>query len=523
MAPADDEGLPPARPLVPEGLGAEATRILAYASAIGREFDFTLLATAMGASEEPLAEQLELLAHRGILRERPGGDRFGFVEDDLRAQIYQSLTASRLRVLHRRIGEALERLVPEPPPELLAELGRHFFLGKVPEKSYRYNRRAADVAREREQPEEAAHHLERARIDLKGLPGDHARDEVELAEELGRLYYSVGEVHAADRLYAEGLERAGTLDPKLRARLLLARAEVARDALDADAARAHARAAHELFSSLGDLDGVAAIHRVLSRVAFHQGAYREALDEAISALDLLQHTNDPRTLGRVSIEIGNAFAMLGPDVQSEAVAWYERAIERLETAEDWPEVARAYLNLASLVGQTRPLDGLDYIARGREFADRAHEPRWAGWGLAMGVDLRLALGQVEEAERDNDQARRLLERVDDPLGLQQVSANLGLISERRGQWEEADAAYRDAIERAQRHHLTAEEAECHYYLARLRFKTRDLAGARAEYARAMEVDLTVLSPRSAKGLKELGRQLADAGPSAGRPAAPGST
>ncbi len=506
---------------LPPDLPAEEVRTLAYASAIGREFDFSLLAAAMGAPAEPLAEQLERLTHRGLLRERPGGDRFAFVDDELRARVYQSLTASRLRVLHRKIGEAMERLHPDAPPEALAELGRHFFLGKVPEKSYRYNRRAAAHAREQESPEDAAHHLERARIDLKGLPGDHAREETELAEDLGNLYYSVGDVRSADRLYVEALERVGERDAKARARLLLARAEVARDTLDADAARTHARAAHELFSSVGDLTGVASVHRILGRIAFHRGAYREALDEAISALDLLQHSGDDRTLGRLSIDIGNAFAMLGTDVQPEAVSWYERAIDRLERAEDFSELARVHLNLASIVGRSNALDGLDHLARGREYADRAHEPRWSGWGLAMGVEMRLALGQVDEAQRDNQHARRLLERVDDALGLQQVAANTGLICERSGQWEEAEAAYRDAIERAERHHLPAEAAEAHFHLARLRFKMRDLPGARVEYAAARAVDLSVLSPPSARGLEELGRQLAAGDPPAapGRPAA----
>lgn len=511
MTAPEDAARPPGDPTaIPPDLSAEEMRTLAYASAIGREFDFRLLLAAMGAPDEPLAEELERLTHRGLVRERPGGERFAFVQDELRARLYQSLTASRLRVLHRKIGEAMERLYPDLPPEAFPELGRHFFLGKVAEKSYRYNRRAAELARGREAPEEAAHHLERARIDLRGLPGEHAREEAELAEELGNLYYSMGDIRSADRLYTEGLGKAADRDPKLKARLLLARAEVARDNLDADAARAHARAAHELFGSVGDLAGVASVHRILGRIAFHEGAYRLALDEAISALDLLQHSDDVQTLGRLSIDIGNAFAMLGPDVESEAIAWYQRAIERLEVAEDFSELARAHLNLASLVGRTRPLDGLEYLARGREFADRAHEPRWSGWGLAMGVEMRLALGQVDEAQRDNEQARRLLERVEDALGLQQVAANTGLICERSGQWEEAEAAYRDAIGRAEHHRLVAEAAEGHYHMARLRFKMRDLDGARSEFREASKVDLSVLSPASARGLRELGRQLGEA-------------
>lgn len=331
------------------------------------------------------------------------------------------------------------------------------------------------MARQADAPEEAAHHLERAWIDLRALPGERPDDESELAEELGTLYYSLGDVRAADRMFQEGLAKAK--DTARRARLFLARAEVARDDLDGAAGETAARSAEALFEEAGDGVGLAAVHRVLGRMAFHRGDYRVALDEALQALDLLERHSDRRTLGRLSIDLGNAFSMLGPEVRDDAAEWYQRAIVRLTEAEDWSEVARAYLNLATLVGQTRPIDGLESLEKGREFADRAHEPRWAGWGLAMGVEMRLHLGQVEEAERDNQAARRLLERATDTLGLQQVQTNAGLIAERRGQWEDAEASYRASIELADRAGLRAESAQSEFYLARLLFKTRDLPGA----------------------------------------------
>ncbi len=95
-------------------LSPEQHRILAYASAIGSEFDFALLLGAMGLDEEVLAEEIERLVHLKILSERAGGERFAFAEEEFRARIYRSLTESRLRVLHRKIAEVLERMYPHP-------------------------------------------------------------------------------------------------------------------------------------------------------------------------------------------------------------------------------------------------------------------------------------------------------------------------------------------------------------------------------------------------------------------------
>ncbi len=295
------------------------------------------------------------------MRERPGGERFAFVEEAARARIYRSLTESRLRVLHRKIAEVLERTHPDPPPEVLAELGRHYFLGKVPSKSYEFNRRAAEVARSQDAPDVAAHHLQRALLDLVALGGDRRRERAEVAETLGDLAYSTGDFPAADRSYREALDLLGNDEPPLRARLLLARAEIAREGLNVDRAVEGALAAQALFEEAGDRIGVAQTFRLLGRLEFQRGAYREALEESMRALDQLAPGEDPRFLGRLSIDIGNSFALLGAEVRPVAIEWYERAVARLREAGDWTELARAYHNLGVAVGETHPQDGLDYL------------------------------------------------------------------------------------------------------------------------------------------------------------------
>jgi tetratricopeptide (TPR) repeat protein len=496
-------------------LEPEQRRILAYASAIGREFDFALLVSAVGGSEETLAEEVERLVHLGIFRERSGGERFGFALDEVRARIYQSLTASRLRVLHRKVAEAMERLHPEIPDEIVSELGRHYFLGKVPAKAYEYNRRAADVADMAGDPEEAAHHLERARIDLKTLEGDHRVEEADLAERLGNVYYAMGDTKAADRLYREGLDLVGARPSTTRARLVLARAEVARENREVTLAIRGARQALEIFQGLGELPGVASVHRLLGRIAFHAGKYHEALEEEMQALDLLQRSGDAKVLGRLCTDIGNTFSMLGPELRDDSIAWYERAIDQLVEVGDWVEVARAHLNLGITLGEIDPAGGLEQLSRAREYAERAHELRLAGWALFAGVEMHLALGQLEAAEWENQQAGRMLERAEDPLGNQQVSMNAGLIQERHGQWEEAEASYRHAIERAVQLELHPEAAESQFHLAHLLFKTRDFSGAREAYEVARSRNLPVLKPSLAKPFAELGRQLALADPEPG--------
>jgi tetratricopeptide (TPR) repeat protein len=497
--PSGDAAVPP--------LTAEEHRILAYASAIGSEFDFALLVAAMGADEETLAEQLERLVRRGVLLERAGGERFGFVEEGFRADVYRSLTESRLRILHRKIAEVIERSHPTPSPEVLSELGRHYFLGKVPGKSYEFNRRAAEVAQKVGELDVAIHQLERATVDLASLGGERRAEQAEIAEALGDLYYSTSNFRAAGRYYDEALERVDREQPRIRARLLLARAEIARENLDTGAAIEGAKQALRLFEGVEDGIGAAQAYRVLGRVAFLQGEYREALDQNMRALEALPDSAEPDVIGRLSIDIGNAFSMLGEDVRAVAIEWYERAVESLRSGHDRVELGRALHNLGVAVGDLRPQDGLEYLQQAREVGEQAHDTRRIGRALLSGVEMRLALGQVEEAERDNDQAGRLVDRLADGLWAEQVVLNQGLIAEKGGQWDDAGAAFERAAEMARATHVVVEEAEARLYLARLRFKTRDLVRAREAFRQATELRVTELSPRLAPAYEQLRRDL----------------
>ncbi|MGI0155159.1 MAG: tetratricopeptide repeat protein, partial [Thermoplasmata archaeon] len=160
---------------------------------------------------------------------------------------------------------------------------------------------------------------------------------------------------------------------------------------------------------------------------------------------------------------------------------------------------------------THPQDGLEQLERARAMGDRAHDPRSMGRALLSGVEMRLALGQLEEATRDNEQAGRLLERLADELGLEQVEVNRGLIAEKQGQWDDAERSYEKAIEVSRRFRLRADEAEVYFYLARLRSKTRDLDGARQALRAAATLGVAELRPHLAHGYYELRRQLEEAG------------
>jgi tetratricopeptide (TPR) repeat protein len=518
--PETGEALPPA------GLEAdprvlwspEVFRTLAYASAIGGEFDFVLLANALEREPETVAEQLERLVRDGVLRERPGGDRFSFIDEALRGRIYRSLAESRVRVIHGRVALAMERATKESTPAPTAELGRHFFLGRQPQKSLTYNLEAARQAKQELRREEAIHHLERARSDLLQLGGERTTELIQISEELGTLYQSVGDFRAAERAYETALRHLPPEARPSRARLLLARAEMAWDEVRPKDAKSTGDEALALFSELHDLEGAAAVHRMRSRMAAEKGDAVAALDEAMQAFELLRQTGTPGAAGKAGLELASAFARLGPEMQEEAAKWYDRAIRLLESSGDEVELIRATLLLADLVGARDPNAALEHLAKVRAIAERAKEPRWEGWSYLNGTEFRLRRGEIEEAERETRLAARLLERASDLAGAPAVQLSLGLIAARKGQWETAEEEFRRSAERARELGLTPQRAEAEFRLAEIRFKSHELEGAREAFRAAQRHRLPLLRPSLARAFKELGRDIEQL-PAAGAPGA----
>jgi hypothetical protein len=62
----------------------------------------------------------------GIFLERPG-ENLAFSDERIRARVYDNLNESRRRLLHRRLGEALEASGSADLPTIYA-LARHYHL-----------------------------------------------------------------------------------------------------------------------------------------------------------------------------------------------------------------------------------------------------------------------------------------------------------------------------------------------------------------------------------------------------------
>jgi class 3 adenylate cyclase/tetratricopeptide (TPR) repeat protein len=150
-------------------LGEGCNRMLTLASTMTGGFTWEALkamALTPDLSEEGLLSLLEEALGAQLLSERrDASGTYDFTHALIRQTLYEELSTPRRVLLHRQIGEALERLYEGNVEPHLPELAHHFFQaapGGDVEKAIDYARRAGDRAMAQYAYEDATGHYERA-------------------------------------------------------------------------------------------------------------------------------------------------------------------------------------------------------------------------------------------------------------------------------------------------------------------------------------------------------------------------
>jgi len=124
-----------------------ALAVLETAAVLGHDFTFDLLQQVSGQNEEATLEATDDLLRCQLLAEGlcppMAVDQLCFSHDKIRQVVYEGLSRSRRRYLHRQAGEALARLAAGR----VAELAHHFYLGGDDRRALYYCLQAGDRAR----------------------------------------------------------------------------------------------------------------------------------------------------------------------------------------------------------------------------------------------------------------------------------------------------------------------------------------------------------------------------------------
>jgi tetratricopeptide (TPR) repeat protein len=272
--------------------------VAAVAAVIGREFDFSLLQTAVGLGDDAAAQGMEELVRRRVLH--GVGERFDFTHDRIREVAYGRLLSPRRKLLHHRIAEALEvRRAVDPDVEPLA-LGLHYREADVWDKAVEYLRQAGLGAALRGAYREAASCFEQALSALGHRSESRERMELtyDLTTDLRSALVPLGDFPGQLRTLRDNEALALALGDRRRLARVLASTVYTVGALG-DHARAieAGERARLLAEETGDFEAVVGADAMLGRAYYALGQYPRAIGAAGRAFAVLP---DESACGRLS-------------------------------------------------------------------------------------------------------------------------------------------------------------------------------------------------------------------------------
>jgi len=358
-------------------LSSEARETAEVAAAVGRDFQFDLLATASDLEEPVLVRALDELWQRHIVRVQ-ADERWDFSHDRIREVAYSGMGPARRRLIHRRIAQGMELLFASRLDQVSASLAVHLDRGGQPARAVPFLERAAAVATRISANEEAIRCLNYALSLLGTLPATRERDDTELslrsslsiALNSARGYASIDVEQNLDRVFA--LSRADG-QGQLPVRWLWV-AFTLRFMLG-DMKEARGTAEQALANSLGDPACVCEAHHAMGGMLTSVGEHAASRGHFEASLAAYDERHPQRSA-------------LGSDLGVFAHGWYSHALWLLGDE----ELALTHSDQA--IALSRRLDHLFSTTIALAYAALLHQLR----GDSPRV-LEYAQGVVELAER----------------------------------------------------------------------------------------------------------------------------
>ena len=356
-------------------LDPDAVGVLRAAAVIGQEFDLDLLAQVTERSEDALLDLLEAAVEASVVAEageRAG--RFSFAHALVSHTLYDGLTRARRARMHRRVGEALERLHGSDPDDHIAELAHHWGLAAEatdPGKAIEYARRAGERALARLAPDEARGWFQRA-LDARPLQDPALR--CELLIDLGEAQRQSGQ-----RAYRRTLIEASQLAISLNDGGRAARAVLANN--------------RGRTSAFGSVD----VERV------------ELLEAAVGRVTGTDHATRARLLSLLALEL-----VFDPDydhrrsLSDEALSLARRSGEQRALAQVLRDRAYTIWAPGSLAERRANADELLRLAVGLD------DPVLRYWAQHNEADVSAEAGEIDRPRRAVENARAIAEQLRQP-------------------------------------------------------------------------------------------------------------
>jgi tetratricopeptide (TPR) repeat protein len=374
-------------------LSPRAREVLTVAAVIGREFDVDLALDAGAGSEDDLLDAIDEGVRASVLQagDERNSDRYAFSHGLLAEVLREDANPRRLRRMHERVAQALERRSPDAH----AALARHYDQGGDAAKSYRYALLAAAQAKLVYAHQEGTEFLRIAERNAEG-PAQLAEVRVrlaELAEAAGRYEEAEELCDLAIEWFASQGDRRGALALRLmRERMRGLLGQPARTTLE------HLLVLDEESRGAScDVERVTLL-KMMSQTYGRLGERGAAEGMAWECVRLAERTGDGSLAADALLRLGVA---LENDHLAQAVEIHRRALAMYQHAGDLRGQGNCHNNL----GKYATLRG-DWAEAEREFLVAISLGRRVATPEVLGISL-INLGVVHLKVGDHERAREL--------------------------------------------------------------------------------------------------------------------
>jgi tetratricopeptide (TPR) repeat protein len=355
----------------------------------------------------------ELLNARLLVVE--SADQYGFRHALIRDAVYESLLKRERKVLHRRVGQTIERLDSARTGAAAAQLAYHFYQAGAWPEAIEYSQRAGEHAQALYAPREAITYFTQA-LDAAGSLGIPTP----LTSIRGRAQARemVGEFDGARADYETALESARQGKDRVNEWQALINLGSLWQSRDMKRAGEYNHRALELARDLGD---ASILGQTLNRVGnwlMNTGRVREGLSHHREALGYFQEQADKHGIARSLELLGLASIPLGEAIQ--ATAYLEQALPILRELDDRQALVDTVGNLAlRALMETEVLGPIDFS----QLAKANDEARQIARGFNWYHGEALALEQAALCLKQAGDYAGALARLDEAKHLAEVSQN----------------------------------------------------------------------------------------------------
>ncbi|MFO7618632.1 MAG: tetratricopeptide repeat protein, partial [Thermoplasmata archaeon] len=421
-------------------LGEEDKKILRFAAVAGDVFSFAILKEVTGINEEQLLDSLDRLMMADIVQEVANSqeEEYRFDHKLIRSVIYDSMSQSRVRLMHKTVGDVIERLYPDKLQDWAFDLARHFNLGKHTQKTYDYAMMAGDKAFKALAFDRAVDYYITALRTMDMLSPaegfDRDTEKLKLSMRIGNLYYGIGLWNTSVKYFEEAYRLGQKIgDNALTLKALISRGHSKRSIGNHKDAEEDYMKAGEIASNMGDLHSMGDIERGLGYVHWRRGENNDAIEHYNQSISYSMRAGDISSMAKAFIELGNVYNNWGQYEKS--IEYYSKSILELEKLDEYSELARAYNNIGDTYLHTKEWDkAIDALEKCRIASEKIGNRNMIAWAMFNSAEALANIGELDKAEAYCMEALNICESQDDKIGMNGVFRCLGIIYRLRKNW-----------------------------------------------------------------------------------------